>query len=389
MQINIPLMDNNITREDRDAVIEFLQGDPILTQSSKVREFEAAWSEWLGVKHSLFINSGSSANLLSIAAYKHLHGEGEIIVPPLTWVSDIAACYHNQMTPVFVDISPESLAMNPAQVLDAITDKTKAVFLTHILGLNGLTQELLDGLKERNIPLIEDVCESHGATFNGKRLGTFGEVSNFSFYYAHHMSTIEGGMICTNNDEIYNVVKMLRSHGMVREAATDAAKEEYKNNFPDLNPDFIFAYPAFNVRSTEINAVIGLNQLPRLDSNNELRTRNFQLFLDNLDSEKYYTDFNVEGSVNYAFILVLRDKDDARLERITKVLREAKVEFRRGTSGGGNQLRQPYLRNKFPDKYYEQFPETDHIHFYGFYIGNFPTLETEKITQLCELLNAQ
>ncbi len=389
MQINIPLMDNNITQEDRNSVIEFLQGDPILTQSSKVREFEAAWSKWLGVKHSLFISSGSSANLLTIAAYRHLYGEGEIIVPPLTWVSDIAACYHNNMTPVFVDISPESLAMNPALVLDAITDKTKAVFLTHILGLNGLTQELLDGLKERNIPLIEDVCESHGATFHGKRLGSFGEVSNFSYYYAHHMSTIEGGMICTDNDEIYNVVKMLRSHGMVREAATDAAKEEYKNNYPDLNPDFIFAYPAFNVRSTEINAVIGLNQLPRLDSNNELRSRNFKLFLDKLDSEKYYTDFDIEGSVNYAFILVLREKDDARLEKVMNALREAKVEFRRGTSGGGNQLRQPYLRNKFPDKYYEQFPETDHVHFYGFYIGNFPTLETEKIVQLCELLNAQ
>ena len=135
--------------------------------------------------------------------------------------------------------------------------------------------------------------------------------------------------------------------------------------------------------------MIGLNQLPRLDSNNDLRTRNWKLFLDNLDSEKYYTDFNIEGSVNYAFILVLRDKDDARLERIQAALREAKVEFRRGTSGGGNQRRQPYLRDKFPEKYYEQFPETDHVHFYGFYIGNFPTLETEKITQLCELLNAQ
>lgn len=389
MQINIPLMDNNINEHDREAVIDFLRGDPILTQSSKVREFEAAWSKWLGVKHSLFINSGSSANLLTIAAYRHLRGEGEIIVPPLTWVSDIAACYHNQMTPVFVDIAPESLAMDPAKILDAITEDTKAVFLTHILGLNGLTQELLDELKKRNIPLIEDVCESHGASFKGKRLGTYGEVSNFSFYYAHHMSTIEGGMICTDDDEIYNVVKMLRSHGMVREAATETAKEEYKTNYPDLNPQFIFAYPGFNVRSTEINAVIGLNQLPRLDDNNELRTKNFKLFLDNLDSKKYYTDFDIEGSVNYAFILVLREKDDALIERITTVLKEAKVEFRRGTSGGGNQLRQPYLRDRFPENYYEQFPETEHIHFYGFYIGNFPTLDTAKITQLCELLNAQ
>jgi len=389
MQINIPLMDNNINQEDREAVIEFLQGDPILTQASRVKEFEVAWSKWLGVKHSLFISSGSSANLLTIAAYRHLYGEGEIIVPPLTWVSDIAACFHNQMTPVFVDIAPQNLAMDAAKVLDAITDKTKAVFLTHILGLNGLTTELLDGLKERNIPLIEDVCESHGASFQGKRLGSYGEVSNFSFYYAHHMSTIEGGMICTDNDEIYNIVKMLRSHGMVREAATDIIKDEYKANYPDLNPDFIFAYPGFNVRSTEINAVIGLNQLKRLDDNNALRTRNFKKFLENLDPVKYYTDFDIDGSVNYAFILVLREKNQVLIDKISSALREAKVEFRRGTSGGGNQLRQPYLRSRYPENYFEKFPETDHVHFYGFYIGNFPTLETDKILQLCELLNAQ
>ncbi|MEE2959174.1 MAG: DegT/DnrJ/EryC1/StrS aminotransferase family protein [Myxococcota bacterium] len=387
MTINIPLMSNNIIETDRAAVIEFLQGDPILTQSSKVREFEAAWSKWLGVKHSLFINSGSSANLLTIAAFRHLYGEGEIIVPPLTWVSDISACLHTQMKPVFVDITPKTLAMNPRSVLDAITNNTKAVFLTHILGLNGLSTELLEGLKERNIPLIEDVCESHGATFQGKRLGSYGKVSNFSYYYAHHMSTIEGGMICTNDDDIYEVVRMLRSHGMVREASREETKNHYKTAYPDLNPDFIFTYPAFNTRSTEMNAVIGLSQLPRLDANNELRTRNFKLFLDNLDSEKYFTDFDIEGSVNYAFILVLRNKDQALWDRLSTALREAKVEFRRGTSGGGNQLRQPYLRDRFPEKYYEKFVETDHVHFYGCYIGNYPTLETDKILQLCKLLN--
>ena len=182
MKLDIPLMNNNITREDLDVLIEFLKTDAILTQHKNVREFEKEWSEWLGVKHSVFVNSGSSANLITMAAIKHLYGGGgEIIVPTLTWVSDIASVMQNDFTPVFVDIDPDSLAMDPKQIMEKVTDKTRAVFITHILGLNGLTQELLDFLEQKNILLIEDVCESHGATFKGKRLGSYGHASEFLF----------------------------------------------------------------------------------------------------------------------------------------------------------------------------------------------------------------
>jgi CDP-6-deoxy-D-xylo-4-hexulose-3-dehydrase len=265
-------MDNNILREDLDAVIEFLSGDPRLTQASKVREFEESWSEWAGVKHSMFVSSGASANLATITALKQLYGEGgEIIVPPLTWVSDISAVVWNGFTPVFADIDPRTLGMSDKCILDKFTHKTKAVFLTYVLGLNCLTDQLLSELEKRNVPLIEDVCESHGSKFKGRKLGSFGLASNFSFYYAHHMSTIEGGMICTNSDEFYDIIRMLRSHGMVREAYLDSTKQRYKEEFPELHPEFTFAFPAFNIRSTEINAVIGLSQLPRLDANIEKR----------------------------------------------------------------------------------------------------------------------
>src|SRR5205823_3123037 len=161
---------------------------------------EREWSDWLGVKHSVFVNSGSSANLLTLATLKELRGAGgEVIVPTITWVSDIAAVLHCGFDPVFVDIDPRTLGMDNEQVLAKITPRTRAVFLTHILGYNGLGQRLLDELDRRRIPLIEDVCEAHGATFNGHKLGTFGLISNFSFYYAHHLSTIEGGMVCTND----------------------------------------------------------------------------------------------------------------------------------------------------------------------------------------------
>ena len=169
-------MRNNILREDLDSVIALLKDDdPILTQGPQVAAFEKEWSEWLGVKYSVFVNSGSSANLLTMAVLKtYFPSGGEVIVPTLTWVSDIASVIQNGFSPVFVDIDPFSLAMDPAQVLDKINDSTRAVFLTHVQGFDGLTDNLLEQLNERKIPLIEDVCESHGATHGGEKLGSLG-----------------------------------------------------------------------------------------------------------------------------------------------------------------------------------------------------------------------
>lgn len=383
-----PLMKNNIAREDLDAVIKFLQqDDPILTQSKNVAAFEEEWSQWLGVKHSVFVNSGSSANQITMAAIRERFGAGEIIVPTLTWISDIASVLQNGFDPVFVDINPRTLGMDAKQVVGKISKKTRAVFLTHILGYNALDDYLLAELKRRNIPLIEDVCESHGATFKGKKLGSFGFASNFSFYYAHHMSTIEGGMVCTDDSDFYELLRMFRSHGMVRESKSDTLKNRYKSEWPDLNPDFIFAFPAYNVRSTEINAVMGRSQLKRLDDRNRIRTRNLNCFLDRLDSKKFFTDFEREGSCNYAFTLVLREPDQKLWDRIEKTLRERKIEFRRGTSGGGNQLRQPFMRKLMPDEY-KKYPNVNHVHFFGAYIGNYPELETGRIKALCDLLNS-
>jgi len=167
-----PLMRNNIGRTDVDAVIDFLRADlPILTQSRQVEEFEREWSEWLGVRHSVFVNSGSSANLLTLCALRESDGLGEVIVPPLTWVSDIASVIQCGFKPVFVDINPRTLGMDTAQVLERISNQTKAVFPTHILGYNALDQVLLDELRKRNIPLIEDVCESTARLSGGKSSG--------------------------------------------------------------------------------------------------------------------------------------------------------------------------------------------------------------------------
>ena len=386
-----PLIRNNFNRDDLDAVIALLeQEDPRVTNGPKVKEFEEAWSKWLGVKYSVFVNSGSSANLLSIALLKLQYPDGgEIIVPPLTWISDVASVIHNGFDPVFVDIDPRTLGMNAAGIVDAITDQTRAVFLSHIQGFNALTDELLAELEKRKIPLIEDVCESHGATHKGRKVGSFGWTSNFSFYYAHHMSTIEGGMVCTNDEQTYRTLRMLRSHGMVRENGDADEQARWIGENPELNPQFIFTFPAYNMRNTEIGGILGLSQLKRLDKNNQRRTDNMMRFLNRIDPEKFQIDFEVEGSSNYAFNLVQRYADDDLAARLMAAMDKNEIEYRRGSAGGGNQLRQPYLQAYLSSpKEYKNFPVTEHVHFYGFYIGNFPELPLEDVDFICDVLNA-
>ncbi len=387
-KVTWPLMRNNISRLDLDTLIEYLQSDdPKLTHGPKVKEFEVAWSKWLGVKYSVMLNSGASANDLTMLALREIHGVGEIIVPGLTWVSDVASVLHAGHTPVFVDINKRTLGMDANAVIKAITPNTKAVFLTHILGLNGISDFLLQELKMRAIPLIEDVCESHGTTHNGQKVGTFGLASNFSFYYAHHMTTIEGGMISTNNFELYELLRMMRSHGMAREASAQETKEAFSKQYPDLNPDFIFVTPAHNMRPNELNGILGLSQLPRLDAANKKRGLNYEKFLSLLDPTKFEVDFEVNGNSNYAFILILKEPDFATRDRVELELREQGIEFRRGLSGGGNQLRQPYLRRLPGIDLPESLPNVDHVHHFGWYIGNYPDIDPGIFSAISQALS--
>ncbi len=383
-------MRNNILREDLDAVIEHLKkDDPILTHGPNVRAFEEEWSKWLGVKYSVFVNSGASANLLTMAILKIRYPEGgEIIVPPLTWVSDIASVIQNGFTPVFVDIDPYTLGMKDQDVLSKISSKTRAVFITHVQGFDALTDKLIAELQKRNIPLIEDVCESHGAKHNNDKAGSIGWISNFSFYYAHHMSTIEGGMICTNDELVYQQVRMLRSHGMVRELNDQAFREKYINENPELNPDFIFAFPAYNTRNTEIGGILGRSQLNRLDKMVEVRNDNLKTFLNTINPNKYRTNFKLEGCSNYAFNLILQEPDVDFVKILMSKMKENGIEFRRGSAGGGNQIRQPYLKSIVPENHHLNFPNVEHVHFYGFYIGNFPDLKKEEVLDICKILNS-
>lgn len=376
-------MSNNIDRDDLDELIKYLQqNDPKLTHGPKVEAFENSWSEWLEVKHSVMVNSGSSANDLNMLALREMYGTGEVIVPGLTWVSDIASVLHANFKPIFVDINRKTLGLDTDAILRAITPKTKAVFITHILGFNALTDKLISELSRLNIKLIEDVCESHGATHNGKKLGSFGWSSNFSFYYAHHLTTIEGGMISTNDSELFDLARTLRSHGLLRESFNDSKKQRFVAEYPDLNPEFIFTTYAHNMRPTEINGILGSSQLRKLDSNNKIRTNNLKTFLSVIDPEIFQTEFEVSGSSNYALTLILKQASFEMQHKVESILKNEGIEFRRGLSGGGNQLRQPYLKNFAWAPKPETLPNTDFVHHFGWYIGNYPKLSTEKIEHL-------
>jgi CDP-6-deoxy-D-xylo-4-hexulose-3-dehydrase len=385
------LMNNNITFKDRLSLINFLKKDNYLTSGYQVRKFEKIWSKWLGVKYSVFVNSGASANLLTISYLATKFKKGEIIVPTITWVSDITSVLYNNFKPVFVDVNLSNLGASIEEIKKKINKNTIAVFITHVLGFNALTKDLLTFLKKKGIMLIEDVCESYGAKFEKRLLGTFGEISNFSFYYAHHMTTIEGGMVSTNNKNIYEIIKMMRGHGMLRESSDKKIVKKFLKNYSDLNKDFIFAYPGYNFRSTEINAVLGINQIKRLNTNNKRRVGNFSYFIKNIDKKKYFSNFVMKDSCNYAFVIIF-NKEYRNLKFRTKferVLRKNKIEFRRGTAGGGNQLRQPYLKRitKVNALKIKDFQNADIVHFYGYYIGNYPSLKKEKILKICNILN--
>ncbi len=389
----LPLMDDNITRDDVNSIVNFLNQDqiPKLTNGPKVVEFENKWGEWLGTKYNLMVNSGASANELTMLALKHLYGDGEIIIPPLTWISDISSVIFAGFNPVFVDINLNNLSFDLDKLKKAITPDTRAIFLTHVLGINGLTEDLLQLCKEKNILLIEDVCESHGTTFNNIKVGNFGFASNFSFYFAHHMSTIEGGMICTNNGKIDELSKLFRSHGMTREVSEET-QNHYKENYPELNPLFTFAVAGFNMRSTELNAVLGIEQMKRIDSYVEKRKHNLSVWLQNLDSRKYFTEFDVEGNSSFALPLIVRSEYKDRFhinddfDSVCDRLDLRGVEYRLGTAGGGNQAIQPYLDN-FPFKVVGDLDSVNYVHNNSLYIGNHIDLTDEQIINLAKLLN--
>jgi CDP-6-deoxy-D-xylo-4-hexulose-3-dehydrase len=380
------LINDSITDSDKKALTDFINTpNQKFTNGVKVREFEAEWCKWSGAKYSTFVNSGSSANYIMASIMKEKKGLGEVIVSPLGWVSDVSSLVNLGFTPVFVDVDMETMSITLDNIKGAVTDKTVGICLVHVLGFNAINDELVEFCKDNDLFLIEDCCESLGVTYNDEKIGNFGDVSNFSFYFGHHMTSIEGGMVCTNDKEFYELARAYRSHGMTRELS-QKIQDEYKEKYPDLNPLFTFSVPGYNMRNQEINAVLGLEQLKRLDYNIWNRQDNFRVWLSCLDPVRYQAYFKEEGSSNFSLPLIILDSDKSLFERVCNLLDEENIEYRVGTAGGGNQARQPYLE-KYEFRTHD-LTNVNYIHEYGLYVGNHPELGKDEIIYLCDKLNS-
>lgn len=377
------LQENFIDRPQIDILINFIKTTQRYTQFTEVKKFENAWSQWQGCKYSVFVNSGSSANLVILDLlkefYKWQNGD-EIIVPVVTWPTDISSVLQFGLKPVFVDVNLQDLSFDYDDLEKKISSKTRAIFLTHLLGIPADIEKIKKIIVKKNIQLIEDCCESHGATINGKKIGNFGICSSFSFYWGHHISTVEGGMICTDDEKIYKLAILKRSHGLARELPKKY-HPYYKRRYKDIDFRFLFLTSGFNVRNTELGAVLGLTQLQHLDRYIAIRNNNYKKFTNTLSSYRNFFLIPYKDGLS-SFVLPFFLKHNKDKENLQKYLTNKDIESRPIVAG--NLLKQPFLKSfSVPDK----FPNANFIHTNGFYIGNNQFVDKIRLDYLKNVLD--
>lgn len=363
-------MQPTITESDKKALVDFIYSTDKYTCGNKVKEFEDDWSEWLGSKFSLYVTSGSTANLLLMASVKELYeipDGSKVLVPACTWVTNVSPVFQVGLEPIFCDIDLERYSFDT----DALPDEDiKVVFATHLLGLNSPIEELKK--KYPNAIFIEDICESHGVRGpDGNKRGSTGIGSTFSFYYGHHMTTIEGGMISTDNELLYELMKIKRSHGMARLLSPKFYDEAIQNN-PNIDPSFLFLTDGYNFRNTELNAVLGIEQLKRLDSHIDIRRKNFDSFIKRLNPEHFYIPYNDPG--NSSFVLPFVCKDPGNVTKLKSIFNDLGIEYRPIVAG--NLLLHPFLK-KWKDTV--KVPNAEILNNNGVYIGNNQFISEEMI----------
>ena len=385
-----PLMGETITYGDRLKMAYFALTAKKFTNGDKVKEFESEWCKWLGARYSLFVSSGSTANFLLVAAVKELYGlkaGDKVLLPACTWVTNVSPIIQLGLEPIFCDINLKNYSFDTSAVR-AIAEKhdIKMVFVTHLLGLpaaNGILKKIFP-----KAIIIDDVCESHGAlsnvSFSKRRtkVGSHSTGATFSFYFGHHMSTIEGGMISTNNKKLYDIMKMKRSHGMARESIHF---NRYAKEYSDVDKQFLFMTDGYNFRNHEICAVLGLSQLKRLDSMIVKRKENYKTFCKIVNKYSDLFESAIYDDYNSSFCLPFVCKSKRIMLDLKKLFKNNNIEYRPIVSG--NLLRQPFLKD------YKLFPSNngassiiDLVHDQGIYIGNNQFVTSNQLTNLDTIL---
>ena len=380
-----PLMRNNVTLSDRLHLAKFVLTSDRFTNVKKVKELEKKWSEWLGCKNSLYVSSGSTANYLLLASIKEKFGlkDGDkVLVPANTWVTNIAPVIQLGFTPIFCDINIDnySFCENDIEYISKIHSDIKLIFVTHLIGFpanNNFYKKLFpDAL------ILDDVCESHGCkNINGSRVGSNSLGATFSFYFGHHISTIEGGMICTDNDDLYDLLRIKRSHGLARESGKFSY---YKKMYPDISEQYLFVTDGYNFRSHELCAVLGLSQLKRLDKHIKIRNQNYRMFIDLISNypDKFEVPVFNSRCSNFCLPLICREKNIAH--QLRGLFDDNGIEHR--PIIGGNLLKQPFLSDYIITTNKTELI-VDKVHDNGIYLGNNQFVGKKEIKFLSKIID--
>lgn len=378
----ITLVKDTIDANDINLLIEWLKTNPILTKNKLTIEFEEKFSKYQNRKYSVFLNSGSSANLAMIYSLfiSNKLKNNNIIVPAVSWATTVAPIIQLGLTPILCECDRETLGLDIDDLERLIyRHKPSVVILVHVLGFPNKMKEIQKLCDDNDVILLEDSCESVGSTYNGIKTGSFGLMSSFSFYFGHHLSTIEGGMVTTDDVELYNVLKSIRAHGWDRdldEPFKTKLKDGFEvNEFKDL---YTFYYPGFNLRSTDLQAFIGIHQLNKVDRITILREHNYQYYQEFIKNDYWkIKEFDNTYISNFAYPII-----HPNIKNIVKDLTDNNVDCRPLVCGSiGNQ---PYWIKQYGK---QSFEFADIVDNFGLYVPNNPGLTFKEVVFISDIIN--
>ncbi|KZN51392.1 DegT/DnrJ/EryC1/StrS family aminotransferase [Pseudoalteromonas luteoviolacea] len=387
---NYSLASSTWDDNELDAIKRVIESD-MFTMGKEVAKYEKEFADFFGSKYAVMVNSGSTANLLMIAALfftknpeLKLQRGDEVIVPAVSWSTTYFPLQQYGLKVKFVDIDRKTLNIDLDKLEDAITPKTKAIFAVNLLGNPNDFARLNSIIEERNIILLEDNCESMGATFNGKQAGTFGIMGSYSSFFSHHIATMEGGCITTDDEELYHILLCIRAHGWTRNLPKENLVSGIKSDDP-FEESFKFMLPGYNVRPLEMSGAIGIEQLKKLPSFIEQRRKNAHLFIELFGSHPYIEIQQEVGESSwFGFSLVLKENSPITREQLITVLREHGIECRPIVTGN-------FLKNKEVLEFFDyeigsSIECAEYIEEHGLFVGNHQVDLTEQLTLLSNAL---
>lgn len=380
----IDLVQDTINNDDIDKLISWLSKYPRLTKGPLTKEFEYKWSKWLGCKHSVFVNSGSSANLLMIYALKYLNKlkNNKICVPSLSWATDLSPVIQLDIEPILIDCNLDNLSVDLGHLEQVFMSESPSVLiLVSVLGLSPDMDKIVELCQKYGVILLEDNCESQGTKYKGKKLGNFGLMSSFSTYFGHTMSTIEGGMISTNDEEIYDILIQLRSHGWDRDLSEDKQNELRKEwGVDEFSCLYTFYVPGFNLRSTDLQAKLGIDQLDKVDGMINNRYNNFLYYKSRLEGKIWFPKtFEDEFTSNFAIPFIAKTAEDKK--KLINELNNNNIVCRPLISGSMGT--QPFYKKIYGEN---KLPNCTIVDEMGIYVPNHDKMNKEDIDRVCDIL---